>query len=214
MTTDVVEQPRLSPRPPSCRSYARCGPSLFQQLATPSALIACYLVWAAFLGGSVYEIVREFERFFDHAYEPLVGHAFLLTGNIDEARDLVQEVMFRAWRGWSRLSNYENRDAWARRVLHNLAIGRWRKHQAAARRSVPVTTEITSEMALGHLDIVAALNELPVDQRRAIVLHDIVGLSVIEVAKEMRSREGTVKSWLSRGRAALAVALGISTVVL
>ena len=145
------------------------------------------------------EAERDFEDFFDHAYEPLVGHAFLLTGNIDEARDLVQEVMFRAWRGWSRLSNYENRDAWARRVLHNLAIGRWRKHQASARRSVPVTSEISAEMALGHLDIVAALNGLPLDQRRAIVLHDIVGLSVVEVAKEMRAREGTVKSWLSRG---------------
>jgi RNA polymerase sigma-70 factor (ECF subfamily) len=52
--------------------------------------------------------------------------------------------------------------------------------------------------------IVAALQALPVAERRAIVLHHVAGLSVVDVASELRAPEGTVKSWLSRGRSRLA----------
>jgi RNA polymerase sigma-70 factor (ECF subfamily) len=47
------------------------------------------------------------------------------------------------------------------------------------------------------------------DQRRAVVLHDIAGLSVAEVALDMGVPEGTVRSWLSRARARIAQALEI-----
>jgi RNA polymerase sigma-70 factor (ECF subfamily) len=52
--------------------------------------------------------------------------------------------------------------------------------------------------------IVAALQALPVAERRAIVLHHVAGLSVVDIASELRAPEGTVKSWLSRGRSRLA----------
>ena len=65
-------------------------------------------------------------------------------------------------------------------------------------------------MAVGHLDVVDALRRLPSDQQRALVLHDVIGLSVAEVARELRVPEGTVRSWLSRGRAALAADLGVA----
>ena len=56
-------------------------------------------------------------------------------------------------------------------------------------------------------EVVAALADLPRAQREAIVLHHLVGLSVAEVAGELRAPAGTVKSWLSRGRRQLATAL-------
>jgi RNA polymerase sigma-70 factor (ECF subfamily) len=65
----------------------------------------------------------------------------------------------------------------------------------------------TAAISVEHLDVVAALNDLPLAQRRAIVLHDLDGMSVAEVAKEVGAPEGTVKSWLSRGRASIAEAL-------
>ena len=52
-----------------------------------------------------------------------------------------------------------------------------------------------------------ALRTLPADQRQALVLHHIVDLPVAEVAHEMGVAVGTVKSWLHRGRAALAAQL-------
>ena len=52
--------------------------------------------------------------------------------------------------------------------------------------------------------LVAAMRQLPEVQRRAIVLHHLVDLSVEEVARETGAPVGTVKARLSRGRAALA----------
>jgi RNA polymerase sigma-70 factor (ECF subfamily) len=58
-----------------------------------------------------------------------------------------------------------------------------------------------------HVALVAALRRLSPDQRRAIVLHHLVDLPVAEVAHELQVAVGTVKSWLHRGRAALAAEL-------
>jgi RNA polymerase sigma-70 factor (ECF subfamily) len=52
--------------------------------------------------------------------------------------------------------------------------------------------------------LVAALAKIPAQQRKAVVLHHLGHLSVAEIAAQEDVAEGTVKSWLSRGRAALA----------
>jgi RNA polymerase sigma-70 factor (ECF subfamily) len=52
-----------------------------------------------------------------------------------------------------------------------------------------------------------ALAKLPTNQRRAVILHHLAGLSIAEIAAECDVPEGTVKSWLHRGRAALAAQL-------
>ena len=151
---------------------------------------------------------RDYERFFEVARDSLMGQAFLLTGDIEESRDLVQEVLLRVWRQWPRICKFDDPQAWARRVLHNLAIGRWR-HDRVRRRwhgAVPTTTP---GPGVGHLDLVRALHRLPVKQQRALVLHDVVGLSVTEIAADLAVPEGTVRSWLSRGRALIAAELGL-----
>jgi RNA polymerase sigma-70 factor (ECF subfamily) len=53
-------------------------------------------------------------------------------------------------------------------------------------------------------EVIDALRLLPRRQREAIVLHHLVGLSVEEVGTELHAPAGTVKSWLSRGRASVA----------
>ena len=52
--------------------------------------------------------------------------------------------------------------------------------------------------------VLEALAKLPVKERQALVLHKVVGLSIADIAGEMSAPEGTVKSWLSRGRTRLA----------
>lgn len=149
-----------------------------------------------------------FEDFFRRWSGPLLGQAFLLTADFSESQDLVQEVMSRAWKDWGRVSRYSAPEAWARTVLHRLAVGRWRHLQVIRRHAAPTTSSAPAPEA-DHLDVAKALNALPAMQRRSIVLHDYAGLSVAEVAAELGAAEGTVKSWLSRGRAALAAALHI-----
>jgi RNA polymerase sigma-70 factor (ECF subfamily) len=56
--------------------------------------------------------------------------------------------------------------------------------------------------------LLAALQRLPEEQRRAIVLHHICDLPVKDVASEVGAPEGTIKARLSRGRTALAALLG------
>jgi RNA polymerase sigma-70 factor (ECF subfamily) len=55
--------------------------------------------------------------------------------------------------------------------------------------------------------LAAALATLPPTQRRAVIMHYLAGLSVAEVAEEENVPVGTVKSWLSRARTALAARL-------
>jgi len=85
-------------------------------------------------------------------------------------------------------------------------VSRWRRTVRGRRApdralSHSGTTAPPSE---SHVAVVEALRQLPERQRRAIVLHHIADLSVHAVAQEVGAPEGTVKAWLSRGRATLA----------
>jgi RNA polymerase sigma-70 factor (ECF subfamily) len=94
-------------------------------------------------------------------------------------------------------------------VLTRLATDRWRRlgvrRAASATLRPPEPTQPPSETTLL---LVAALRTLPMVQRRALVLHYLLDRSVADVAKETQTNVNTVKSWLARGRAGLAAALG------
>ena len=124
-----------------------------------------------------------FDDFFSEQRGPLFAQAYALTGNVEEAQDLVQETMIRTWRRWSRVSQMDRPSSWARKVLNNLAIGHWRTRRASA--SVSEGTAPVAGPGIGHLDVARALHRLPEKQRIALLLHDVVGLSVAEVASEM-----------------------------
>jgi RNA polymerase sigma-70 factor, ECF subfamily len=146
-----------------------------------------------------------FDAFFRTAKSPLVNMAYLLSGDLQAAQDLTQEALLRTWSRWPRIRNYDDPQAWTRRVLYNLIVSRGRRMKVRRRlvespRSVPPPDE-------SHLMLAAALRLLPENQVRALILHDGAGLSVQEVAVEMKVPEGTVKSWLSRGRASAAHSL-------
>jgi RNA polymerase sigma-70 factor (ECF subfamily) len=154
--------------------------------------------------------MESFDAFFDDQQRSLLGQAYMLTGDIDDARDLVQEVFVRVWQKWDRVSSMQDPAAWARRVLRNLAIGRWRRRKRRGAQ-VPLTNgdSATEAPDVGHLDVVRALYRLPGNQRVVLILHDVVGLSVKEVAAEIGSPEGSVRGWLSIGRRQLGRALGM-----
>jgi RNA polymerase sigma-70 factor, ECF subfamily len=144
----------------------------------------------------------EFDRFFRQHSPRLLGQAYVLTGESSGAQDLVQESFLRAWQHWEEVRGMEHPEAWVRRVLYNLAVSGWRR----GKRLVPLG-EADRAVAGPHPDAVAlaiALRTLPRRQAQAIVLHDAAGLNAAEVAVELGVPEGTVRSWLSRGRALLA----------
>ena len=146
----------------------------------------------------------QFDRFYDQSFQKLVGQIYAMCGSITEAQDCVQEAFIRAWDHKAKLEP-ETSAAWVRTVAYRLAVSRWRKAMRAFRspdRAVEFPKDL--EPNPNRVAIAAALSQLPENQRRAIVLHHLVDLSVNEVADEMGAPSGTVKSWLARGREALA----------
>ncbi len=148
-----------------------------------------------------------FDDFYLHHFQRLVVQLYAYTGDMPQAQDVVQEAFARALPRWAKLSEYDDPAAWVRRVAWNLATNRWRqlRHFRAFAR-----THRESYVAEPSPDRVAlrdALATLPPNQRRAVVLHYLADLSVAEIAQQENVPDGTVKSWLHRGRAALAAQL-------
>jgi RNA polymerase sigma-70 factor, ECF subfamily len=121
------------------------------------------------------------------------------------AQDLAQEAYIRAWQRWKTVSTYGSAESWVRVVISRLSNDRFRRLRVSRRIErrlgpPPPVPPPSDDTVL----LVAALRRLPAGQRRAVSLHYLADLSIAEIAAEEGVAEGTVKSWLSRGRAALA----------
>lgn len=150
---------------------------------------------------------EEFDRFFHDVKKGLAGQAYLLTSDIEESKDLAQEVLLRAWRDWDRISQLAHPEAWARRVLHNLAVGRWRRRRTERRHVTTTSGPAADSLDIDALLLADALRRLPIRHRQVLVLKAVVGLRTSEIADELGASDGTVRMWLSRGRAELLSAL-------
>jgi len=147
----------------------------------------------------------DFDAFYAGSVRRLTSQMYAMTGSRTEAEDLVQEAYARAWQSWEKVSAYSDPEAWVRTVACRIRVSVWRKtvNRMAAHRRHGVEDEVPGTSA-DYVAVVAALRRIPAEQRRAIVLHHLVGLSVEEVAHETGARPGTVKARLSRGRQAMA----------
>ncbi|HEV2889290.1 MAG TPA: SigE family RNA polymerase sigma factor [Frankiaceae bacterium] len=139
------------------------------------------------------------------SYRRLVAQLHAVTGNRQEAEDVVQEAFMRAMPRWETVSTYDSPEAWLRTVALNLARSRWRRTvrgaAALVKHGVPAAEP---ELSPDHVALMDAMRGLPQAQREALVLHHFCGLSVDEVAASVGAPSGTIKARLSRGRAALA----------
>jgi len=151
-----------------------------------------------------------FEEFYRGTRQRVLGYVYVMTGDLAEAQDAVQEAYVRAWQRWRSFGTDADPEAWVRLVAGRIAISRWRslrsraraylRHGAAAPAPPPGTDTV---------DIIAALRRLPPQQRTAIALHYFVGLPLAEVARLTGAPVGTVKARLARGRSALAPHLAV-----
>jgi RNA polymerase sigma-70 factor (ECF subfamily) len=151
----------------------------------------------------------EFDEFYSSSFARITGQLYAMIGDRDEAQDCVQEAFVRAWSHRSKLSRTDHPEAWVRTTAYRLAVSRWRRGRLAKRppdRALsPART--TAPVDESRVALLAALGQLPANQRQALVLHHLCDLPVQAVANEVGVPVGTVKARLSRGRAALAVLL-------
>ncbi|WP_198587156.1 RNA polymerase sigma factor [Glycomyces xiaoerkulensis] len=150
----------------------------------------------------------EFTDLYENHFSELAAQVCAYLGDATEAQDLVQEAFLRAWQRWDKVGGYEEPVAWVRRVAWNLATSRHRRNQVVRRflqKSAP--PEPAPAAGPDHVALVEALGQVPARRRRALVLHYMADMSVSAIAETTGAREGTVKSWLHRGRKELAALL-------
>jgi RNA polymerase sigma-70 factor (ECF subfamily) len=151
-----------------------------------------------------------FDAFYLSSRARLLRQLTAMTADPELAKDALQEAYERAWQRWGRVRGLDEPEAWVRTVAWRVAVSHHRRAAVAARFLPMLRRESTVAPVASDevLDVQTALRTLPADQRRVLVLHHMAGRSVEDVAEEVGVAVGTVKSRLSRGRAALAAALG------
>lgn len=148
-----------------------------------------------------------FDEFYAVYFRPLTTQLYAYTGDLAAAQDLVQEAFCRALARWKRVVTLDDPVAWVRRVAWNLARSRWRRARTAALFVQRHRVEHVAPPSPDRVALARALATLPTQQRRAVILHYLADLPINEIAQQEGVPAGTVKSWLHRGRAALAAQL-------
>ena len=131
-------------------------------------------------------------------------YARALVTNRDDADDLVQDTLERAWAKSTMWQGVHDMRAWLFGVMHNLHVDGVRRpklHTVVLDKDtpeIPVASTQTDRLAV--LDLQTALQQLPVEQREIILLIALDDLSYAEVAATLDIPIGSVMSRLSRGR--------------
>jgi RNA polymerase sigma-70 factor (ECF subfamily) len=155
---------------------------------------------------------EQFERGALPHLESLLRFARRLTGHDSAARDLVQETFLQAWRAFDRLRPDSNLRAWLFRILMHVSYDAGRR----ARRSVPIVPlsyglAVPAASRADSLEVLEALDLLPVDQRTVLILAAVEGFTCREASEILGVPQGTVMSRLSRARQAMRAALAPET---
>jgi RNA polymerase sigma-70 factor (ECF subfamily) len=146
----------------------------------------------------------EFDEFYAANVRSITGQIYAYTGNMAEAEDLVAEAFCRALARWKQVSTYENPGAWVRRVAWNLATSQFRRRSVVQRFLKRHKEEPIEGPGPDRVDLVKALTRLSERHRKAVIMRYMAQMSAAEIAELEGVPESTVRSWLSRGKAALA----------
>ena len=141
---------------------------------------------------------RAYDEFVAASADRLVRTAYLLCRDRGHAEDLVQTALLRTARRWRTARQHP--EAYARRVVVNLAKDRWR---ALSRRPVEGVLDVdvaapADEALLDRDLLLRATRQLPPGQQAVLVLRFFDDLTVEETAAALGCSTGTVKSQTSR----------------
>ncbi len=147
-----------------------------------------------------------FMQAYKKCHEPFVRYCSALAYGKMDAQDLVQDVLLSAFQGFERIEKKDELLHYLVRAARYRAISAWRmlrrneaicEKQAARLRDRGATSEMLVDVGI----VYDALHKLPSAQREALILFEISGLSMAEIAEIQSCSEGAVKTSVSRGRA-------------
>jgi len=165
------------------------------------------------------ELVGEAQRGDRTAFEELVRRTYVdtytlamrLTGNEEDARDVVQEAYLRAWKGIRRFRGDSAFTTWMYRITANASytlVERRRRRRTTQLDDVddPIDRRLDAqpdrlaESSAGLEHLSAALDQLPPSLRTLVILKDVYGLSHEAIAEELGISVAAAKVRLHRGR--------------
>lgn len=168
---------------------------------------------------------RALEDLLRASYDRVYPVCRRIVGNDPDASDAAQEALISVVRNLHRFDRRSRFSTWLYRIAVNASIDELRRRSRrrvvpfAPRSSTVVASSVAAsapiesepafegpgpEDAVGMLDLEAALMELPIDFRSAVVLRDVCGLDYAEIADVLSIPGGTVRSRIARGRGMLA----------
>jgi RNA polymerase sigma-70 factor (ECF subfamily) len=158
----------------------------------------------------------EFEAFFQRHHQDIFSYLWRMTGEEQAAYDLSQETFIRAWQRFTILQRYNHPAGWLFRVATNLALKHLRHRRIGAR--LVTTTLRDDDSPVEPDDLISAhyadhaeqvvqddlirlvLLALSPRPRAVLVLHDVYGLNIDEVAQTLHMTRAAVKMMLCRAR--------------
>lgn len=163
----------------------------------------------------------EFDRLIREHIPALYGAAYRWTGAVDRAEDLVQDLLTRLYPRLDEIRGLEQLKPWALRVMYRIFVDQLRRQRNSpvkfglesnpeddgAEDGEPISDapepDVLVDRELTQERILAAWNELSVDHRVVLSMHDIEEYSLVEIAAVTDIPIGTLKSRVHRARAKL-----------
>ncbi|MEU7486811.1 sigma factor-like helix-turn-helix DNA-binding protein [Streptomyces sp. NPDC042319] len=143
--------------------------------------------------------VAAFDALYDRHAPTLARQAFLLTGRTRLSGEAVERAFQLAWQRWPEVARDLDPAGWVRAATHEYALSPWHRFRPSSFRSPARATES------GRPDpLLTALLRLPAPYRRALLLHDAVGLELRETAAEVEASTPAAAGRLTHAREELA----------
>lgn len=175
-----------------------------------------HLEWVMQAGGEVVRLSersgtapRDFRTFFEDEHRRLFKTLYFVTGDDQEAADLMQEAFLKLWERWDRMDRIDDPVAYLFRTALNGNRMRLRAARRTAGRRLPIGSvrDGFDDVELRE-DVRQLLGALAPRQRAALVLLDLYGYGSEEAGRIMGIRPSTVRALASQGRAVLRTAGG------
>ena len=139
-------------------------------------------------------------RLLDAFGHEILGVAYLIVRNHEDAEEVVMDTMMAAWRHSGELREDSALRRWLLKIASRHAITRRRSRRMTVALDADRPEDSSWEPPVDRVVIAQAMEDLPVKIRAAIALHYLVDLSVPQVAKVLGKSENTIKSQLKEGR--------------
>lgn len=148
------------------------------------------------------DLRAEFGAHFEANYPRLVAQLCMITLDLDQAHDLVDQAYARAWQRWGTVRELPDPTGWVRQLAVRATSSRWRRVRKGFKRGGTAKVDDPGQVA-----VLDALGKLTMYLRRPLVLADVAHLSLDEVARVENIVPVLAESRVMRGRDELERAL-------